>query len=77
MVKNKSAEEGSRVHDVIQRHLAGELMDVPRELTHVVSAFEKFNKQQGIFFHPEAGRQNRLRAFVQPDCGLSRECGFR
>ncbi|OGF74497.1 hypothetical protein A3J56_00990 [Candidatus Giovannonibacteria bacterium RIFCSPHIGHO2_02_FULL_46_20] len=52
-VKNKSAEEGSRVHDVIQRHLAGELMDVPRELTHVVSAFEKFNKQQGIFFHPE------------------------
>jgi len=23
-VKNKSAEEGSRVHDVIQRHLAGE-----------------------------------------------------
>lgn len=52
-VKNKSAEEGSRVHEVIQKHLTGKLEQVPDDMAHVVSAFDEFNKTQGIVFHPE------------------------
>jgi len=52
-VKNKSAEEGSRVHDTIQKYLIGNLVSTPDDMAHVVGAFEQFNKTQGILFHPE------------------------
>lgn len=52
-VKNKSAEEGSRVHETIQQFCTGGLAEIPQDLEHVVSSFESFNKERGIELHPD------------------------
>lgn len=52
-VKTKSAEEGTRVHEVVQGHMTGQLKEIPQDMTHVVEAFDIFNQKHGIIFHPE------------------------
>lgn len=52
-VKSRSAEEGSRVHEVIQKHMLGELPEIPEDMAHVVEAFDAFNQDKGIVFHPD------------------------
>ncbi|HLC95671.1 MAG TPA: PD-(D/E)XK nuclease family protein, partial [Patescibacteria group bacterium] len=52
-VKTKSAEEGTRVHEVIQGHMTGQLSEIPSDMAHIVEAFDVFNKDHGIIFHPE------------------------
>lgn len=52
-VKEKSAQEGSRVHEVIQKHMTGGLSEIPADMAHVVSAFDYFNREHQIVFHPE------------------------
>lgn len=52
-VKNKSAAEGSLVHNIIQRLLTGEIVSAPEEIKPAVMAFEEFNKERNIAFHPE------------------------
>ncbi|HEY4527859.1 MAG TPA: hypothetical protein VJL09_02360 [Candidatus Paceibacterota bacterium] len=52
-VKNKSAEEGSLVHAVVQKIAVGESTDVPKEIAPAVSSFEELKDERDIFFHPE------------------------
>lgn len=52
-VKNKSAEEGTLVHETIQKVAVGEVVPVPQEIEPAVSAFKKFQEEKQIFFHPE------------------------
>ncbi len=52
-IKNRSAEEGTRVHEVIQKHMTGNLPSIPDDMAHVVSAFDSFNQEKGIIFHPD------------------------
>ncbi|MBI2023100.1 hypothetical protein HYT01_00865 [Candidatus Giovannonibacteria bacterium] len=52
-VKMRSAEEGTRVHEAIQKTAVGEPYMVTEEMRPVVEAFEEFNKTRNIFFHPE------------------------
>ncbi len=52
-VKNKSAEEGSLVHAVVQKVAVGEAVDVPKEIAPAVLRFEEVSNEKGIFFHPE------------------------
>lgn len=53
MVKNKSAEEGSLVHNVIQKVAVGEATSIPKEVKPAVLAFQAFNEVRKLFFHPE------------------------
>ena len=43
-IKNKSAQEGSLTHAVVERFLLGESLEVSNELRPVVEALEKFNQ---------------------------------
>jgi len=52
-VKQKSAEHGSRVHELLQKSLTGEAVEAPEDLAPALQAFEKFNQEAKIFFHPE------------------------
>ena len=52
-VKNKSAAEGSLVHETIQKVATGAEVSVPEEIAPGVRAFQKFNKERKIIFHPE------------------------
>lgn len=52
-IKNKSAEEGSLIHDVVERILLGQDFDVPLECKAVAKAFEKFNYQHHIVLAPD------------------------
>lgn len=52
-VKNKSAEEGSLIHMVIQKLAIGERVDIPEEISPAATAFQKFNETRNIHFHPE------------------------
>ncbi|MFC1594901.1 hypothetical protein ACFL3E_00550 [Patescibacteria group bacterium] len=52
-VKNKSAEEGSQVHEVAQKILSGGSVDISPEMQPVADALEEFNREKNIFFHPE------------------------
>lgn len=51
-VKAKSAEEGTKVHEVIQALGTGKDIDVADNLKPVAEAFLEFNKTAGIVFHP-------------------------
>lgn len=42
-IKNKSAEEGSAVHDIVEKLILGESPQVPKEFSAIAVAFEKFN----------------------------------
>ncbi len=52
-VKVKSAEEGTRVHEVVQALAAGKDIEVDEAMRPVAEAFMEFNKTAGIFFHPQ------------------------
>mgnify|MGYP003393637004 FL=1 len=52
-VKNKSAAEGTLMHEAIQGLLVGESKYISAEVEPGVSAFQKFNEQRKIEFHPE------------------------
>lgn len=52
-VKNKSAEEGSLVHEVVQKVATGQQVDVPKEIEPCVTAFQEFADRRGIFLHPD------------------------
>lgn len=51
--KNKSAEEGTMVHEAVQKLLIGEPIIIAPEIQPAVSSFQKFNETRKIFFHPE------------------------
>ena len=52
-VKNRSAVEGSLVHATVQKLTIGEAVDIPEEIQPAVAAFQAFNEERQIFFHPE------------------------
>ncbi len=52
-VKNKSAEEGTIVHETIQGLAVGEPIIIPKEVEPAARAFLKFMEGKEIFFHPE------------------------
>jgi len=52
-VKNKSAKEGSLVHEVVQKVATGQEVDIPKEIAPAVNKFAEFSEARGIFFHPE------------------------
>ena len=52
-VKNKSAEEGSMVHEAVQKLLVGEKVAVPKDIEPAVNKFLEFNQTKQIYFHPE------------------------
>ena len=52
-VKNKSAEHGSMVHELVQQVAIGGGPTVPEEFRPAVEAFEVFAKARNIVFHPD------------------------
>jgi len=52
-VKNKSAEEGSAVHEAVQKLLVGKKVAVPKDIEPAVNKFLEFNQLRQIYFHPE------------------------
>lgn len=52
-VKNKSAVQGSLVHETIGKLLLGETVEVADEVKAAVEAFQEFNASRQIVFHPE------------------------
>lgn len=52
-VKNKSAAEGSLIHEVVQKVAIGTEVAIPEEIGPAVRAFQSFNKERKIVFHPE------------------------
>ena len=52
-VKNKSAAEGVLVHAAVQKLAVGEKVTVPKEVRPAAEAFQKFNAERKIIFHPE------------------------
>lgn len=52
-IKNKSAEEGSLVHEVVQKVATGQPVEIPKEIAPCVTAYQEFASQRGIFMHPD------------------------
>lgn len=52
-IKNKSAAEGTIVHEVIQKLATAAAVEIPDEVRPAAEAFQKFNRERKIYFHPE------------------------
>lgn len=52
-VKNKSAAEGSLVHDTIQKLATGMVVEVPEIIRPAAEAFQRFNLDNRVSFHPD------------------------
>lgn len=52
-IKNKSAEEGTLIHEIVQKVSQGADVVIPEHIRPAVSAFGAFYKKRGIVFHPE------------------------
>ena len=52
-VKNKSALEGTMVHEAVQGLLTGCDVTIPEEIAPAVHEFQRFNETKGIVFHKE------------------------
>ena len=52
-IKNKSAEEGSLVHNTIEKMILGEQVDIPEEIGPAVASFQKFKEEKKIIFDPK------------------------
>ena len=52
-IKNRSAAEGTLVHETVQQLLTGKAIAVPEEIKPAVEAFLRFNEKKQIIFHPE------------------------
>jgi len=51
-VKNKSAQEGSLVHSVVEKTLTGEVVEIPDEIRPAMQSFQKFNEERKISVDP-------------------------
>src|SRR3989344_9561383 len=49
-VKNKSAEEGSLVHEVAQKLLTGRDVEIPDGIASAMEALMRFNEERGMRF---------------------------
>src|SRR3989338_3059857 len=52
-VSSKSAQEGSLVHEVVQKLAVGEKTDIPTEIKSAVEAFQEMQEEKNIVFYPE------------------------
>lgn len=52
-IKNKSAEEGTMVHEAVQKLLTGESPVVPVGIEPAIRGFQEFNEGRGVAFHHE------------------------
>lgn len=52
-VKNKSAEEGSLLHQTVEKILKGEPVEIPKEIAPALSRFQEFKEERGMVFPPE------------------------
>jgi len=52
-VKNKSAEEGTRVHEVAQKLLTGQVVSVPDDLAPAMEELATFQHERSMQFYPE------------------------
>ncbi len=52
-VKNKSAAEGTLVHTTVQKLATGQEVEIPQEIRPAAEAFQTFNTERKITFHPE------------------------
>lgn len=52
-VKNKSAAEGSVIHETIQKLATGQPVDIPEEIRPAAEKFLKYHKERDIFFYPD------------------------
>lgn len=52
-IKNKSAKEGSLVHEVVEKVATGQKVDIPESILPAIRAFTKFKDSRGIIFCPE------------------------
>ncbi|QQG45050.1 MAG: hypothetical protein HYW89_03545 [Candidatus Sungiibacteriota bacterium] len=52
-VKNRSAAEGSLVHDIIEKLMVGSIVEVPPEIKPAVETFQRFNEERKIVFQPD------------------------
>lgn len=52
-IKNKSAQEGSVTHGIVEKLIVGEIPDIPKEFSAIAAAFEKFNFGGRIKSSPE------------------------
>ncbi len=52
-VKNKSATEGTLVHQTIGKLVKGEPDPIPEEIKPALTAFQKLREERGIIFYPE------------------------
>jgi len=52
-VKNKSAEEGTLIHEVVQKVAIGEKVEIPETIKASVHSFQEFAEERKIHFHPE------------------------
>lgn len=52
-VKNRSAAEGTMIHEAVQGLLTGTSPEIPEIIAPAVRAFERFNEKKGIVFHKE------------------------
>ncbi|KKT39899.1 hypothetical protein A2W54_01585 [Candidatus Giovannonibacteria bacterium RIFCSPHIGHO2_02_43_13] len=52
-VTNKSAEEGTLVHETVQKLAAGEKVEIPKEIEPAATAFNEFYKKNNIIFHSQ------------------------
>ena len=52
-VKNRSALEGTMVHEAVQSLLTGQRPEIPEEIAPAVNEFMRFNEKKGIVFHKE------------------------
>ncbi len=50
-IKNKSAEEGTLIHETVEAILKGEVPEIPDNIKPVISAFADFKKQNEIIPH--------------------------
>ena len=81
-IKNKSAEEGTAMHNIIEKLILGEEVSIPKSIEAAVSAFRKFKGERKIEFrgdfverqiwsfrHRYAGTIDAL-AYIDGKCGV-------
>jgi hypothetical protein len=52
-IKQRSAEEGTLVHETAERLIRGESFEIPKAILPSMEAFEEFRRSHGIEFFPE------------------------
>lgn len=52
-VKNKSATEGTLVHETIGKVVRGEKSEIPEAIRPAIAAFQNLRREKGVLFYPE------------------------